>query len=326
MVPATHFPGEARGGLPDLQSYFHLSGIKRHGRHLTPPSVGCMKVVIRREFIGISAADNKLRLEKRAQLQQQVTELETIHKRIGAPRVWRQLNAARLQLVAITLDRAEYAALHLRHSYYVGCNRCGRLLAKRLRAHYQKVEVSSIRLPGGPVVTSDAQIASAFCDFYRDLYSAQQADPGPSLHYLEWARTVKLTLDEAAPLEAPICLEEVISAIARLEVSKSPGPDGFSRDFYKVFCSSLAPIWTRPFNNIRGPDDLQSFMLDAAIVVIPKPRKDPEECGFYRPISLLNGGSGPGRLYSGLTVWRQHEAASAHCGQGETRGAAHNVA
>ncbi|KAJ1184297.1 hypothetical protein NDU88_001105 [Pleurodeles waltl] len=34
------------------------------------------------------------------------------------PRVWRQRTAARLQLAEIDLDRAEYAALRLRHSYY----------------------------------------------------------------------------------------------------------------------------------------------------------------------------------------------------------------
>ncbi|KAJ1200555.1 hypothetical protein NDU88_004378 [Pleurodeles waltl] len=132
----------------------------------------------------------------------------------GGPRVWRQLSAAQLQLAGLYLDRAEYTGLRLRHSSYVGGNRCGRLLVERLRAQHQKVEVASIRLPGGPVVTSDAQIALAFRDFYWDLYSAQRADPGPSLHYLEQACMAKLTPEEATPLEAPICLEEVISAIA----------------------------------------------------------------------------------------------------------------
>ncbi|KAJ1192154.1 hypothetical protein NDU88_001466 [Pleurodeles waltl] len=85
------------------------------------------------------------------------------------------------------MDRAEYTAHRLRHSYYEGGNRCDRLLATRLRAQYQQAAVTSIRLLGGPVVTSDAQMASAFRDFYWDLYLAQQAELGPSLHYLEQA-------------------------------------------------------------------------------------------------------------------------------------------
>ncbi|KAJ1113070.1 hypothetical protein NDU88_001329 [Pleurodeles waltl] len=124
--------------------------------------------------------------------------------------------------------------------------------------------------------------------FTGDLYSAQRDDPGPSIHYLEQARTGKLRPEEAAALESSICLEEVISAIARLEASRSTGPDGFSAAFYKAFCSSLAPILTRLFNNIRVPGDLLPYMLDMAIVVIPKPGKDPEECGSYMPIYLFH--------------------------------------
>ncbi|KAJ1188732.1 hypothetical protein NDU88_005489 [Pleurodeles waltl] len=200
-----------------------------------------LKAVIKGEFIGISAVDNKLRREKRAHLQQQVMELEKIHKRKWALRVWRQLSAALLQLPGIDMDRAEYAALCLQQSYYVGGNRCGRLLATRLRAQHQWAAVPSIRLSGGLAVTSDAQIASAFRDFYRDLYSAQQTDPGPSLPYLEQARTPKLTPEEAAPLEAPIRLKEVISAIARLEALKSPAPDGFPGSIYKTFVCNWLP-------------------------------------------------------------------------------------
>ncbi|KAJ1203035.1 hypothetical protein NDU88_006830 [Pleurodeles waltl] len=79
-----------------------------------------LKAVIRGEFIGISSADNKLTREKRAHLQQQVTELEKIHRRTGAPRVRRPLSVARLQLVGLDMDGVEYAALRLQQSYYVG--------------------------------------------------------------------------------------------------------------------------------------------------------------------------------------------------------------
>ncbi|KAJ1198242.1 hypothetical protein NDU88_002085 [Pleurodeles waltl] len=61
-----------------------------------------------------------------------------------------------------------------------------------LRLQQQRAAVTSIRLPGGSVVTSDAQIDSAFCDFYRALYSAQPADLGPSHCYVEQACPTKL--------------------------------------------------------------------------------------------------------------------------------------
>ncbi|KAJ1161562.1 hypothetical protein NDU88_002046 [Pleurodeles waltl] len=51
---------------------------------LLPVLWDALKMEIRGEFIGVSAADNKLRREKRAHLQHQVTELEKIHKMMGA--------------------------------------------------------------------------------------------------------------------------------------------------------------------------------------------------------------------------------------------------
>lgn len=91
-----------------------------------------MKAVIRGKFLGIATADNKDRREKREHLQGQIIELERIHQRTGAPRVWKRLKNARTQLAGLDLDRTEYAALRLRHKFYVGGDRCGRLLANRL--------------------------------------------------------------------------------------------------------------------------------------------------------------------------------------------------
>lgn len=79
-----------------------------------------LKAVVRGEFIAITASDNKIRSEKREQLTHQTQELERIHQRTGAPRVWRQLEAMRSQLAALDLDRAEYAALRLCHNFYTG--------------------------------------------------------------------------------------------------------------------------------------------------------------------------------------------------------------
>lgn len=82
-----------------------------------------LKAVIRGEFLAISTAENKARRLKREELSQQVKTLELSHQHTGAPRIWRKLMSARTQLNALDLDRAEYAALRLRHSYYVGGDR-----------------------------------------------------------------------------------------------------------------------------------------------------------------------------------------------------------
>lgn len=111
-----------------LQDYFHHNDTT----DVTITTVWeAMKTVIRGELIAISAAENKARKDIRAQLTAQVQELERVHSRTSAPRIWRQLKSARAQLAQLDLDRAEYAAVCLKHAYYVGGNRTGRMLANR---------------------------------------------------------------------------------------------------------------------------------------------------------------------------------------------------
>lgn len=121
-----------------------------------------LKAVIRGEFIAISTASYLARSRKRSELTQRVAELEQMHQQTGASRAWRQLCIERKQLAALDQDRAEYAALHLRHSFYTGGDRCGRLLAHKLREARQRQGVQAIRSPGGELVTDDAVIAEVF--------------------------------------------------------------------------------------------------------------------------------------------------------------------
>lgn len=89
-------------------------------------------------------------------------------------------------------------------------------------------------------------------------------------------------------MESALTETDFLSAIKNLKNGKSPGPDGFSSRFYKTFTHQLAPLLAKAFNAIDGNLTPSSTLLQAQIVVIPKPGKDPSLCPNYRPISLLN--------------------------------------
>ncbi|KAJ1106760.1 hypothetical protein NDU88_004160, partial [Pleurodeles waltl] len=92
--------------------------------------------------------------------------------------------------------------------------------------------IKMVRSPSGAEAHTSDQIAEAFAEFYRGLYGAEdpgKASPGA---FLEGIAITSLTEREATSLDQPIRAEEVISAISRLQVRKSPGPDGFSALFF----------------------------------------------------------------------------------------------
>ncbi|KAJ1127117.1 hypothetical protein NDU88_005521 [Pleurodeles waltl] len=83
---------------------------------------------------------------------------------MGVPRVWRQLAATQKQPAHLDLHRAEYSILHLKHTFYVGGNKCGQCYAMGFKALAQE-DSSEIRC--------NDLIAGRVGDFYCDLYSAQ---------------------------------------------------------------------------------------------------------------------------------------------------------
>ena len=107
--------------------------------------------------------------------------------------------------------------------------------------------------------------------------------------FLEKYNLPKLNQEETENLNQPITSMEIETIIKNLPTNKSPGPDGFTAEFYQKFREELTPILSNSiklFQKVTGK--LPNSFYEATITLIPKPDKDAAIKENYRPISLMN--------------------------------------
>ena len=92
--------------------------------------------------------------------------------------------------------------------------------------------------------------------------------------FLEKCNFPELIQEELENLNRPIISTEIETVIRNLPANKSPGPDGFTAEFYQKFREELTPIFLKLFQKIAEEGKVPNSFYKATITLIPKPDKD----------------------------------------------------
>ena len=117
-------------------------------------------------------------------------------------------------------------------------------------------------------------------DHKRVAYEQLQANKMDNLNetdkFLEKYNLTKLNQEEIENLISSITSTEIESVIKN-PTKRSPGPDGFTGEFYQRFRQELTSILVKLFQKIAEEGKLPNSFYEATITLIPKPDKIPQK-------------------------------------------------
>ena len=125
-------------------------------------------------------------------------------------------------------------------------------------------------------------------DYYEQLYANKMDNLEEMDKFLEKHNFPRLNQEEIENINRPITSTKIETVIKNLPTNKTPGPDGFTGEFYQTFQEELTPILLKLFQNTAEGRTLSNSFYEATITLIPKPDKGVTKKENYRPISLMN--------------------------------------
>jgi glutamyl-tRNA reductase len=99
----------------------------------------------------------------------------------------------------------------------------------------EKIQISNIRNAKGEVTTNTMEVQEIIRDLFENLYSNKYENLKEMDRFLDTYNHPKLNQGDINHLNRSITQNEIEAAIKSLPKRKSPGPDGFSAEFYQTF-------------------------------------------------------------------------------------------
>ena len=152
------------------------------------------------------------------------------------------------------------------------------------------------------VITNPKEILNEMKNFYETLYSKKCTTNINDTSYANIQNQLpKLTELEKKDISKEISIENLRHIVFKSKNNKSPGPDGFSNEFFKIFWLQIKTLLLKLMNFYRTEKLLNKAQTSGIITCIPKGGKTRSDLKNWRPITLLNSIY---KFYSGILAER----------------------
>ncbi|RZB61395.1 Transposon TX1 149 kDa protein [Glycine soja] len=128
------------------------------------------------------------------------------------------------------MESMKFAQL-IKNKYLLQADKCSKFFHALIKRNRHSRFIAAIRLEDGHNTSSQDEIALAFVNHFRNLFSAHELTQIPSISICN--KGPKVSINCFAILLCPTFKQEVWNVISVMDNNKAPGPDGFNVLFFK---------------------------------------------------------------------------------------------
>ena len=149
-------------------------------------------------------------------------------------------------------------------------NKIDKPLARIIKKQREKNKINIIRNETGQITTDNIEIQRIIRDYYHQLCDNKMDNLKEMDKFLEKYKFPKLNQGEIKNLNRSITRPEIETVVINLPANKSPGPDGFTPEFYQKFREELTPVLLKLFQKLAEEGKLPNSFYEATITLIPR--------------------------------------------------------
>ena len=163
------------------------------------------------------------------------------------------------------------------------------------KTNYEKKLVREVKLENEEIISNPVQVNKEIEVFYRKIYTSK-INANIDNHALEQKfndfikdlNIPQLNDEEQSILDKELTINELKEALTSFADNKSPGEDGFTKEFFQTFFDLLCKDLLNSYNEAFRKGSLSVSQKRGTITLIPKGDENLTELKNWRPISLLN--------------------------------------